>query len=188
MKKHDSEYESIRNEIVSLNEMRDNLWINMFIIYITLFSFGLQFSYNLFLVTYIVLIPFQMKINQYKRMSMEAGIYIKTIYENNSQVGWEVFHFRDEYIKIHNKGKWYFMVGTGSTQLGLLSTIFYIFFVVRNNEFYQILYRDALLVLLSLCLLIILIIVNWNTTKVIDVNAYKNIVEKYKMEVNESKK
>ena len=188
MKNNEREYESIRNEIVSLNEMRNNLWINMYVIYISLFSFGLQFSYDLFLVTYIVLIPFQMKMNQYKRMVLEAGIYIKAIYEDNSKVGWEIFHFRDEYIKIHNKGKWYLMVGTGSTQLGLLSTIFYIFFAVKNNGFYQIFYVDTLLVLLSLFLLIVLVMVNWNTTKVIDVNIYENIIEKYKIEVNESKK
>ena len=129
MKKQESEYESIRNEIISVNEMRNNLWINMYIIYIALFSCGLQFSYNMFLVTYIVLIPFQVKMNQYKRVFMEAGLYIKNIYEDNGETGWETFHFNNEFIKYHSKGKWYLMVGTGSTQLGVLSTLFYIFFV-----------------------------------------------------------
>ena len=80
-----SEYESIRNEIISMEEQQRNVWIHMYVLFITLFVLGIELSYHLFLVTYVVLIPFQVVINRYKWSISKMSTYIRLFYEKDEK-------------------------------------------------------------------------------------------------------
>ena len=62
-KENMNELNNIRNEIIADQEQRRSVWINMYILYVTLFVLGLQWSCYLFLVTYLIILPFQATIN-----------------------------------------------------------------------------------------------------------------------------
>ena len=61
-----NEYAALRNEIITMEELERNVWIYMYVLYVTLFALGIEFSYDLLLLTYIILIPFQTVINRYQ--------------------------------------------------------------------------------------------------------------------------
>lgn len=84
------EYESLRNEIISLEEQQRNVWIYMYVIFSTLFVLGLEWSPYLFLVNYIILIPFQCVINSCLRSVQRISTYIRVFFEYcNSGFNWE---------------------------------------------------------------------------------------------------
>ena len=53
-----NEYDSLRSELVSMEATQRSIWIYMYVLFVSIFILGIEFSSNLFLVTYIVLIPF----------------------------------------------------------------------------------------------------------------------------------
>lgn len=67
-----SEYESLRNEIISLEEQQRNVWIYMYVLFVTIFVLGLEVSYYLFLVVYIITIPFQVVLNRYNGLFLSC--------------------------------------------------------------------------------------------------------------------
>lgn len=108
----------------------------MYVLYLTMFSLGIEVSYYFLLVTYIVIIPFQSAINSHARIIRMISTYIRIYYEEKySFINWETFCVSDEYNNFHKityKGiqKVLYM---GSVQLGGMSTILFVFFVLMNN-------------------------------------------------------
>lgn len=85
MKKNMSEYESIRCEFISMEEQQRNVWIYMYVLFAALFVLGLEFNHYLFLVTYIILIPFQIVINRYNWSISKMSTYIRIFYEEGEK-------------------------------------------------------------------------------------------------------
>lgn len=77
MKERIEVYETIRNELIVIEELQRNVWIYMYVLFCTLFVLGLEWSHFLFLVSYIVLIPFQCVINDYQWSISKMSIYIR---------------------------------------------------------------------------------------------------------------
>ena len=112
MKESKEEYTSLRNEIIIFEEVQRNVWLYMYVIFSTLFVLGLQWSYYLFLVAYVVIIPFQCVYNDYWWSISKISTYIRIFYEEeNKNMNWESFHvhpiFKDYYnsyeLKVLNK-------------------------------------------------------------------------------------
>ncbi len=64
-----------------MEEMQRNVWIYMYVLFCTLFVLGLEWSRYLFLVSYIVLIPFQCVINDYQWSISKMSTYIRIFFE-----------------------------------------------------------------------------------------------------------
>lgn len=130
------EYISLRNEIISLEEQQRNVWIYMYVIFCTLFVLGLERSHYLFLVTYIVLIPFQCVINNFLWSIHKLSIYIRVFYEsNNENLNWETFHQYYPYVnysKEKSKSINDIIMISGATHLGLLATAFFCGHILKN--------------------------------------------------------
>lgn len=159
MKKNMSEYESLRNEIISIEEQQRNVWIYMYVLFVTIFVLGLQLSYYLFLVAYIILIPFQVVINRYSWSITKLSTYIRIFYEKyQKNLKWENMHvFNDykEYYKKINKSISGIIRNTSAMQLGFLTTIFFIVYLLKNNYVEHQFYLnniDMVFLLMSICL------------------------------------
>ncbi len=161
------EYASLRNEIITLEEVQRNIWIYMYVIFCSLFVLGLQWSHYLFLVTYIVLIPFQCVFNDLWWSISKISIYIQVFFEEEyKNMNWETFQRYDiytYYTEKKNKSIIEIVRRTGSIHLGILSTGFFCGCIIKNS--YQngiLLFKiaDFLLILLSIFLLVIIIIVS----------------------------
>ncbi len=128
--KNMSEYEYLRAEIISFEGQQRNTWIYMFVLFTTLFAFGLEISHQLFLVTYIILIPFQSAINRHSWSITKLSLYIRVFYEEDDcQINWESLHKFPQYSEFYkkfNKQITNVIYHTCSVQLGFLSMIFYI--------------------------------------------------------------
>ena len=85
-------YETVRNEILRVQESTTNETIYMYVAYITLFSIG--FSYNwVFLASFIVLIVFQALINKDWWEMRKCSIFIRTFFEEQrDDIHWESLH------------------------------------------------------------------------------------------------
>lgn len=123
------EYESLRNELITMEELQRNVWIYMYVLFCTLFVLGLQWSYYFYLVTYIVLIPFQCVINDFHWSISKISTYIRIFFENERKdMNWENLHVYDSYQEYHKKknnslvGK---IKGSGSVHLGIIATGFF---------------------------------------------------------------
>ncbi len=162
-----SEYESIRNELIAMEDQQRNVWLHMYTLFITIFILGIELSYNLLLVTYIILIPFQIVINRYKISILKMSIYIKIFYEKDiAWLNWEGLQtFRkskEYYIKIDTSIEG-ILGHTGSSQLGLLSTIFFCVLLLHNrysNDIFSLSIKDVFLIAISICLCFVVINLN----------------------------
>lgn len=106
MKERIEVYESLRSEIITMEELQRNVWIYMYVLFCTLFVLGLQWSNNLFLVTYIILIPFQCVINEYKWSIAKMSTYIRIFFENeNKKISWESLHTSEFYKKYYKENR-----------------------------------------------------------------------------------
>lgn len=83
MKESKHEYESLRNEIIALEEIQRNVWLYMYVTFCSLFVLGLQWSHYLFLVTYVVIIPFQCVYNDYWWSISKIATYIRVFLKKN---------------------------------------------------------------------------------------------------------
>ncbi len=196
MKGNMQEYESLRNEIIMLEEVQRNLWIYMYVIFCSLFVLGLQWSHYLFLVTYIVLMPFQCVFNDLWWSISRMSIYIQIFFEEECEdMNWETFQRSDIYTyysERKNKKIIEIIRRTGSIHLGVLSTGFFSGYIIKNSYQNNVLsfhIIDFLLILLSIFLLIFIIIENnrYNGKN----NKYRDDLEKitreYKYKVIKSK-
>lgn len=187
-----SEYESIRNEIISMEEQQRNVWIYMYVLFITLFILGIEWSYYLFLVTYIVLIPFQVVINRYSWSVAKMSTYIRIFYEKNrNDLNWESMHVYNEYREYYkklNSGITGIIRYIGVTQLGFLATSFYISFLMYNRyseNIFNLTSIDIFSIIASLCLFFLTLMLNreynknYHTDLETVVQGYKNSLGKH---------
>ena len=131
------EYEALRNEIISMQELQRTVWINMYVLFCTLFVLGLQWSHYLFLVTYIILIPFQCVINDFLWSVSKISTYIRVFFENErDDMHWENFHIYDvyqEYYKRKSNSLTGLIRVSGSVHLGFLATGFFCGYTLLEN-------------------------------------------------------
>lgn len=180
------EYESLRNEIISLEEQQRNVWIYMYVIFSTLFALGLQWSPYLFLVNYIVLIPFQCVINSCYRAIQRISTYIMVFFEDcNPSFNWESLQISEEYLDYYekrNNGITDFIRKSGATHLGFITTGFFcgkILIHNYNHNIFEINVTDICLSLLSILLFFVLLKINIDAGKY-HYQEQEKMIRKYK--------
>ena len=168
MENNEIEYESIRNEIVAMEEIQRNLWMSMYAAYVVIFALGIEFTHYLFLTTYIIVIPFQAQIHRYSWSIVKMATYIKVFYEENenNKLYWESFQISDVYTEYYNKFNKNIISRisrTGALQLSALSTILYItctlYYSFDNGKF-MVVWYDMILILIAIIALVISFILN----------------------------
>ena len=185
-----NEYDSLRNEIISIEERRRNVWIYMYVLFVTIFILGIEFSYSLLLVTYIILLPFQVVINRYSWGVTKISAFIRIFYEeDNDDLTWEGMHVLSDYrelIKKYNKSISGIIRYTGVSQLGFLATAFYISHLLYDRYSEGLFYLraiDIVLISISVILFFISIILNQENNK-----SYRDeldpLIKKYKDSLN----
>lgn len=188
MKEKIEVYETIRSKLISMEEMLRNVWIYMYVLFCTLFVLGLEWSHSLFLVSYIVLIPFQCVINDYKWLISKISTYIRIFFEkDNMDISWESLHMFDTY-KNYDKQKKKSIRGiikiSSASHLGFLATSFYCFYTLKDlciNNNFVLSFGDIFLIILSIILAMVLVMINKDYNKNYD-KELENIMEKYKEE------
>lgn len=185
MKEKIEVYQTIRNEIIVMEELQRNVWIYMYVLFCSLFVLGLQWSHYLFLVSYIILIPFQVVINDYKWSIAKMSTYIRLFFEQKKDINWESLHIYEpykEYYKQRTKSIRGIIRISGAVHLGFLATGFYCGYALKNsyaNEIFILDIQNVFLIILSIVLLMVLIMINKDYNK--DYNAeLENIIKKYK--------
>ena len=98
----------------------------MYASYVTLLVLSLEFSHYILLCTFLVIILFQARIKRFEWRMILASRYIIGFFEmKRKDIHWEMFNhskeFRNQY-SIHRKNITNILGGTGSLQLGILST------------------------------------------------------------------
>lgn len=94
-------YETLRNHIISCEDRISNERISMYVVYFALLAFAVNYGW-LILVSYLVLIVFQILISMDRIMISKASIYIKKFFEKDGDIHWETWHC-DEYFKAYRK-------------------------------------------------------------------------------------
>ena len=129
-------YSSLRSEILLVEEMQRNIYLYMHSIFAVLYALGVQFSHIFFLVTYIVLIPFQCKINYYSWSITKMSVYIRVFFEEtNDNMHWESFQTYPEYFrdfKHKNNSIWGFISRANTALLGILASISFVCIEIQN--------------------------------------------------------
>lgn len=186
MKTQIEEYVSLRNEIISIEEQQRNVWIYMYVIFCSLFILGLEWSHYLFLVTYIVLIPFQCVINNSLWSIRKISTYIRVFFENDgNKLYWESFHLYYPYMNYHKeKSKCIndIVMISGATHLGLLATAFFCGYTLKNayrSSHFMLDNLDIVLMLLSVVLFFIILMINKDYNKKVN-DGIDYIMEEYK--------
>lgn len=155
-----NELNNIRNEIIANQEQRRSIWVNMYILYTTIFVLALQWSYYLFLVTYLIILPFQATINNLVWNVARLSAYIRIFYEEDDEsLNWESMNADyDIYRKYLGKmeGKLSARIrNTSAAQLGGLSSTFFLCELIYNKYSIGIKMLDIFLIILSIVLFII---------------------------------
>lgn len=179
-------YETLRNEIIVMEELLRNVWIYMYVLFCTLFILGLEWSSYLFLVSYIILIPFQCVINDYRWSIAKMSTYIRIFFEQeNKDISWETLQVCDlykEYYEHKKKSIRGVISISGATHLGFLATGFYCGYTLINlyvNDTFILNIKDILLIVLSIILFVSLVTINKDYYKNYDPEL-ENIIRKYK--------
>lgn len=188
MKEKIEVYETIRNEIISIQELQRNVWIYMYVLFGTLFVLGLEWSNYLFLVAYVILIPFQCVINDYQWSISKMSTYIRIFFEEvDEQIGWESLHIFPNY-KEYYKNKSRSIRGiiriSGAVHLGFLATLFYCYDVLcqsYKNGIFALGFIDIIWIVVSLICFILLILINKDYYYNYDIELEK-VIRKYKEE------
>lgn len=163
------EYESLRNEIISIEEQQTNILIYMYVIFCSLFVLGLEWSHYLFLTTYIVLIPFQCIINNFREIVVKLSTYIRVFFENNgNEIHWETLqtyypycnYYKENPSRINN-----IIRRSGSIHLGGLSSLSFLTITLKNsysnnNNLFEVKVTDILLMTLSVVLFFVIFMIN----------------------------
>lgn len=188
MKERIEVYEGLKNEIITMEELQRNVWIYMYVLFCTMFVLGLQWSHDLFLVTYIILIPFQCVINEYKWSISKMSTYIRIFFEkDNNDISWETLHISNyyrDYYKEKQKSVGTAIGMSGAIHLGFLSTLFYCGYTLKElyiDGKFILGIENISLIILSVVLFIFLIILNRAFYKDYD-EELGRIMENYKKE------
>lgn len=185
------EYNTLRNEIISMQELQRNIWIYMYVLFGTLFVLGLQLSHYLFLVTYIILIPFQCVINDFLWSISKISTYIRVFFENERHdMNWESLHVYDLYQEYYKK-KSNSLIGliriSGSVHLGIIATGFFCGYTLINNwsgSTFILNSIDVFAMLLSIILFFVILKINNDYRKDYYLELEK-IMKKYRQEISE---
>ena len=176
-------YETIRNELITIEEIQRNVWIYMYVLFCTLFVLGLEWSHFLFLVSYIILIPFQCVINDYQWSISKMSIYIRVFFENdNRNISWESLHVFDMYKDYYNQKKKNIrsiIKISSASHLGFLATGFYCGYTLKDlyiNNSFVLDFGNVFLFILSIILSMFLVMVNKDYYKNYDIEL-QNIME-----------
>lgn len=188
MKEKIEVYETIRNEIISIQELQRNVWIYMYVLFGTLFVLGLEWSNYLFLVSYVILIPFQCVINDYQWSISKMSTYIRIFFEEvDKEIGWESLHIYSDY-RAYYKSKSRSIRGiiriSGAVHLGFLSTLFYCGNILQQsyiNGIFVLEFVDIVWIMVSLICFILLVLINKDFYHDYDVELEK-VIKKYKDE------
>lgn len=186
MKEKIEVYETIRNEIISIQELQRNVWIYMYVLFGTLFVLGIEWSSYLFLVSYVILISFQCVINDYQWSISKMSIYIRIFFEEvDKEIGWESLHIYPSY-KEYYKNKSRSIRGiiriSGAVHLGFLSTLFYCYDVLHRsctNGIFILGFTDIIWIIVSLICFILLILINKDFYYNYD-NELEKVMKEYK--------
>lgn len=189
LKENMREYESLRNEIISMQEMQRNVWIYMYVLFCSLFVLGLQWSYYLFLVTYIILIPFQCVINDFLWSVAKMSTYIRVFYEESKKdMNWESLHiydlYRNYYVRKSSSLSGIIRV-SGSIHLGIIATVFFCWSILTENYkngHFILSGLDIFLIICSLLLLFTIIKINNDYKKSYNLEL-EEIMRKYKKDI-----
>ena len=132
-------YESLRNEIISAQSTRTNLIVYMYTVYAVLFGWGVERSRVFFVITFLILLPFQGKINRCKYTIARISSYIKVFFEEDPRHN---IHWEEAYDNVQKEAKYPNGRGplrllsiSGSIPLGILSISAYLlsFRLEREN-------------------------------------------------------
>lgn len=188
MKEKMEVYETIRNEIISIQELQRNVWIYMYVLFGTLFVLGLEWSNYLFLVSYVILMPFQCIINDYQWSISKMSTYIRLFFEEeDKEIGWESLHIYPgykEYYRNKTKSIRGIIRISGAVHLGFLSTFFYCWNILQKsyiNGAFAIGIVDLIWIVISIILFLILILVNKDFYHDYD-DELDDVIRKYKKE------
>lgn len=142
----------------------------MYILFISLFVLGLEMSYYLFLLTYVILIPYQEVINNMEWNVSRISAYIRTFYEESDpNLNWEYMNAKYpkylEYLERRVRGLSGFVRNAGSIHLGFLATAFFIGSLLQENcdvntRAFNLNLQDILLILFSVVMFFITILIN----------------------------
>lgn len=191
MKNNLEEYNTLRNEIISILELRRSVWINMYIIYTALIVLGFQMTHFLFLISYAIIIPFKCVIDEYSELMEKASCYIIVFFEKEYEIHWESLH-RFEGYKQAAKNNWVrrILSQTSVAHLGLLSAILFIYYYMSEcslTVYTSICIVDLFWIVLTIILAIGSIVLSLNLDQPIR-DQYMDVMESYKKSVQESNK
>lgn len=160
------EYNALRTELVANQDRKLQVWLHMYILYISLFVLSIdEKRYPLILLTFVVLIPYQEVMNNLEWNVSRISAYIRAFYEDEKSVQrWESMNTTYKpYTEFLQKRKINSLSGfvrrAGSIHLGLFSTLFYIVNVVRQYYPTLALSRFSILELAGMVLSVILFVI-----------------------------
>lgn len=170
-----AEFNNLRNEIISNQEQKRNVWLHMYILFTSLLVLGLEISHYLFLLTFVILIPYQEVINNMDWNVSRISAYIRAFYENDDpNLNWETMNAEyapyRTYLDKRVKGVSGFVRNAGSIHLGFLATAFFIGRLLIDNFAVNsgvivLGFMDILLILLSIGMFFIAIVINQESKK-----------------------
>ena len=132
-------YDTLRNEIIQMEESQMTYTVYMYTVFFAVFAFGLKYRI-LFLLAQIVLIIFQSLINYRVWLRHKVSAYIITFFETpRNDIHWESLHHSSEYIRAEADRKHLFSMWIAEHAAGALACItalieiYFIFLEIRGN-------------------------------------------------------
>jgi len=165
-----NELDNLRQEIISKQEQKRNVWLHMYILFISLFVLGLEMSHYLFLLTFVILIPYQEVINNMEWNVSRISAYIRIFYEkDNPDLNWETMntHYPAylDYLRKQVRGLPGFVRNAGSIHLGFLATAFFIGSLLKenfiaNSGVFNLDFMDIFLIFFSVGMFFVTVLIN----------------------------
>lgn len=174
-----SEYSALRAEIISKQEKKMEVQLHMYVLYGTLLTLGIETSNRYFLLlTYLIIIPYQVMINNCEWNVSRISTYISIFYEeDNPAMKWESFNKYypkyTDYLHKETAGLIGFIRQAGSIHLALLATGFYVYktLEIKRQEPFGVI--DWVIILLSIFMIFVTIYINRSSNTTVD----KELVE-----------
>lgn len=138
LKQDMSEYEALRSELLAYQDRKINIWLQMYALFLTLFGLALSFNNELYLLTYVILIPYQFKMNNMEWNVSRLSAYIRIFYEeDNPAMNWESFNtqyipYKEFFTKVI-KSSASIARNCGPIHLGCLASGFFIYSLIAKN-------------------------------------------------------
>ncbi len=99
------EYSALRDEIISISEQLRSTWTTMITLCVSIYILAFETkSSELFLLLYIILIPFQYIINSQQWSVQKISTYIRCFFESKELgIHWETMHIFQPYLDYRKK-------------------------------------------------------------------------------------